>query len=234
MKHIEVVVAPELTPNYQVKEKLVVIIDVFRATTTMVAAMANGINQIKTCLEATDAIALKNKGYLVGGERNGVKVQGMDVDNSPLTFLQNKYAGNKLAMSTTNGTKAVAFSLEAKEIIIGAFVNLDAVVDYIFNSDLDVLLVCAGWKGKISTEDFMFAGAVLARLKNNYRLTDSSEIALGYYSKYKDKYQEQLVVCEHAMRLKKLNKNADVAFCIAKNTFVTIPKYNFELNCFVN
>ncbi|ANW97304.1 hypothetical protein AXE80_13825 [Wenyingzhuangia fucanilytica] len=233
MKKIEVVVAPEITSNYDVKGKLVVIIDVFRATTTMVTAMANGVNEIKTCLEVEEAIALKEQGYLVGGERNGEKVKGMDVDNSPLSFLNGKYANKKLAISTTNGTKAVEVSLAAKEIIIGTFANLTAVSEYIAQSDLDVLLVCAGWKGKMSTEDFMFAGAVIASLSNEYCNTDSADIAKSYFLKHALNYQQKLEGCEHALRLKKLNKLGDIAFCVQKDVFAIVPKFNSASKTFV-
>ena len=233
MKNIEVIVAPELTSNYDAAGKLVVVIDIFRATTTIVTAMANGVVEVKTCLEARDAIALKGKGFLVGGERNGIKVEGMDVDNSPLTFLNNTYANHRLAISTTNGTKAVDMSLEAKEIIIGAFTNLNTVVKYIKNSSLDVLLICAGWKGKMSTEDFMFAGAVIFQFSENLVLTDGSEIAMSYYEKYKNSYKEKLNLCEHALRLKKLGKQEDIDFCLQKDIHTIVPKFNKDLKVFV-
>lgn len=232
MKNIEVVVVPEITSNYDVEGKLVVIIDVFRATTTIVTAMENGVNEVKTCLEVDQAIALKKDDFLVGGERNGVKVKGMDVDNSPLSFLDKKYKNQKLAISTTNGTKAVDMSLDAKEIIIGAFVNLSAVAHYIKQSNLDILLVCAGWKGKMSTEDFMYAGAIVSLLSDEVVLTDSSEIALNYYEKNKECCQEKLNTCEHANRLKKLNKQRDMDFCIQKDLYNIVPKYNFSSQSF--
>ena len=232
MKIIEVVVAPELTLNYIVKDKLVVIIDVFRETTTIVTAMANGVKEVKTCLEAEAAITLKKQGFLVGGERNGVKVAGMDVDNSPLSFLDKKHVNKKLAISTTNGTKAVDVSLNAKEIIIGSFINLKAVVTYISKSKLDVLLVCAGWKGKMSSEDTMFAGAVISELTEEYKPTDSADIAKSYYLRYATNYQEKLNSCEHALRLKKLNKQKDIDFCIQKNIYTIVPKYNNKSQLF--
>ncbi|GGF63477.1 2-phosphosulfolactate phosphatase [Wenyingzhuangia marina] len=233
MKNIEVVVAPELTSCYQAKGKLVVIIDVFRATTTIVTAMANGVKEVKTCLEVDEAIALKKQGYLVGGERDGVKVDGMDVDNSPLSFLDGKYADKKFAISTTNGTKAVETSLDANEIIIGTFANLTAVCEYIAQSDLDVLMVCAGWKGKMSTEDLMFAGAVIATLPEEYCSTDSADIAKSYFLKYALNYKDKLDTCEHAFRLKKLNKQENIDFCVEKDLYTIIPKYNAISKTFV-
>lgn len=225
MKKLEVVVSPEITSDYVVEGKLVVIIDIFRATTTIVTAMENGIKEVKTCLEVKDAIALKNDGYIAGGERNGEKVLGMDIDNSPSSFLEGNYENKKLAISTTNGTKAVATSLKAREIIIGAFVNISAVVSYIKQSDLDVLLVCAGWKGKMSTEDLLFAGAVVSELSNEIVLTDSSEIALTYFLGSKPKLEHKLYTCEHAQRLKKLHKEKDLAFCIQRDVYTVVPKY---------
>ncbi|MDO3693942.1 2-phosphosulfolactate phosphatase [Wenyingzhuangia sp. chi5] len=233
MKNIEVVVAPEITPNYEVEGKLVVIIDIFRATTTIVTAMANGVKEVKTCLEVEDCIALKKQGFIVGGERDGVKVDGMDVDNSPLSFLDGTYAHQKFAISTTNGTKAIDMSLKAKEIIIGTFANLSAINEYINLSDLDVLLVCAGWKGKMSTEDFMFAGAVIASLPEQYCSADSADIAKSYFLKYVSNYKEKLDTCEHAFRLKKLGKQDNIDFCVQKDLYKIVPKYNTITKTFV-
>lgn len=233
MRNIEVVVAPELTTNYNPKGKLVVVIDVFRATTTIVTAMANGISEVKPCLEAKQAISLKQKGYLVGGERNGVKLKEMDLDNSPLSFLNGKYTNQKLAISTTNGTKAVDVSLTAEELIIGSFVNITAVVNYILKSELDVLLVCAGWKGKMSTEDFMFAGNVVSSTLDHFDLTDSSEIASSYYLTHQAKFIDKLNACEHAVRLKNLGKQKDIDFCIQKDIYDVLPIYHKDLMSFI-
>ena len=232
MKSIEVVTSPEQIEAYQPKGKLVVIIDVFRATTTMVTALANGVTKVKPCLEVNEAILQKNAGYLVGGERNGEKLPEMDVDNSPLTFLNNAYKHSKLAMSTTNGTKAVEMSLEAEEMILGAFVNLSAVVQYIQQSSLDVLLVCAGWKGKASTEDLLFAGAVIHQYPNLIENTDSAHMAATYFESCKKSLHQRLILCEHGQRLQQMNKQADVNFCIQIDQYAIVPKYNRVLESF--
>jgi len=232
MKNIQVVTSPEQIETYHPKGKLIVVIDVFRATTTIVTALANGVYKVKPCLEAKDAINQKKAGYLVGGERNGQKLSEMDVDNSPLTFLNNAYKNQKLAISTTNGTKAVEVSLEAEEIILGAFINLSAVVQYIKNSSLDVLLVCAGWKGKMSMEDLLFAGAVLNQYPNLIDNTDSAHMAETYFNSCKTSFHQRLILCEHGQRLQKMNKQADVNFCVQVDTYNIVPKYNSINKCF--
>ena len=148
---------------YDVRDKTVVIIDILRATSCMTTAFAHGINSITPFAKLEDCIAMKAKGYFTAGERDGKKVDGFDLGNSPFEYMEEKLKGKKIAFTTTNGTQAIAKAIEAREIIIGSFLNLSAITSHLLESNNKVLLVCAGWKGKVNLEDTLFAGAIVDR-----------------------------------------------------------------------
>lgn len=126
MRKVEVCFSPELIHLHELEGKIVVVVDIFRATSTMVAALAHGITEIKTFAELEECRAMANHGYLIAGERDGLTAPGFEMGNSPVAYLNGDFAGRKLAMTTTNGTQAIHKSAGALEILIGAFPNLAA------------------------------------------------------------------------------------------------------------
>lgn len=135
---------------YTVEDKSVVVVDILRATSSMVTAFAHGIESIYPVAKLEDCRAMKAKGYLIAGEREGEKVADFDLGNSPFEYMTENLKGKQIAFTTTNGTQAIAKSIGAKEIIIGAFLNLSAVAGHLIKSNNNVLIVCAGWKGKVN------------------------------------------------------------------------------------
>ena len=121
MRSIEVCFSPELIHLHEVTGKLVVVVDIFRATSTMVAALANGITEILPFADLESCRAMQDQGYLIAGERNGLTAPGFGLGNSPVAFLEGNYAGKKLAMTTTNGTLALEKSKGAVAILVGVF-----------------------------------------------------------------------------------------------------------------
>ena len=99
---------------YDVRDKTVVIIDILRATSCMTTAFAHGINSITPFAKLEDCIAMKAKGYFTAGERDGKKVDGFDLGNSPFEYMEEKLRGKKIAFTTTNGTQAIAKAIEAQ------------------------------------------------------------------------------------------------------------------------
>ena len=95
-------------------------------------------------------------------------MEGFDLGNSPFEYMDEKLKGKQIAFTTTNGTQAIAKSSGAKEIVIGSFLNLSAVANYLLKGENNVLVVCAGWKGKVNLEDTLFAGAVVELLGRSY------------------------------------------------------------------
>src|SRR5687767_2329393 len=177
MRTIDVCLSPDMMHLYKVQDHCIVVVDVLRATSCMTTAFAHGIESIAPFAQLADCLAMKEKGYFTAGERDGKKVEGFDLGNSPFEYQDPKLKGQKIAFTTTNGTRAIVKSLGAKEIIIGSFLNLTAVANHLRTINSDVLVVCAGWKGKVNLEDQLFAGALVELLKDE--ITPACDAPLG-------------------------------------------------------
>src|SRR6188768_1930193 len=121
MKTIDVCLSPDLMHLYKVHDRTVVVVDILRATSCMTTAFANGITEIAPFADLDACLAMKSKGYFTAGERDGKKVDGFDLGNSPFEYMDENLRGKKIAFTTTNGTEAIARSHGAREIIIGSF-----------------------------------------------------------------------------------------------------------------
>ncbi len=146
---------------------IAVVIDVLRASTTIVTALANGADRVVPVADVEAARRLASAAgptVLLGGERGGVRLPGFDLGNSPLEYPAARVAGRTVVITTTNGTAALAASRGAREILVGAIVNRTAVAEAVRRLACDgddVHLVCAGTDGAVSAEDVLAAGAIL-------------------------------------------------------------------------
>lgn len=171
---------PSLFEPSRLTGGLAVVIDVLRATTTIAYALENGARSIIPCESIEKAKSLREgkgdsamlasavgSGLLLGGERGGKPIPGFDLGNSPSEWSREAIAEREIVFTTTNGTLALLRCAWAERILLGSFANVQAVVDLILKESLPVHLVCAGTDGQISTEDCLFAGAVVDRLLTN-------------------------------------------------------------------
>jgi 2-phosphosulfolactate phosphatase len=161
----------------------------------------------------------------LAAERDGKVVEGFDFGNSPFAYAEDKVKDKTIVLTTTNGTYAIDESKKtAFQVIIGSFLNLDAVCNYLKSQDKDVFLLCAGWKNKFNLEDTLFAGAIVHHLKNeNYYLDDSSISADDLYNLAKHDLEAYTAKTSHSERLKKLGIEEDIKFCLNVNIATTIP-----------
>jgi len=220
MNTIEVCFTPELIHLHEVKGKLVVVVDIFRATSTMVAALAHGVTEILPFADLESCRAMQGKGYLIAGERDGLTAPGFELGNSPVAYLEGNYAGKKLAMTTTNGTLALEKSKGASEILIGAFPNLKATASYIQSRNLDVLIHCAGWKGRFNLEDSLYAGALVQALSSSHANQEDGALAMSsLFAKEGDNLTSYLAQASHAKRLQNHGIEADIDFCLSLNLY---------------
>jgi 2-phosphosulfolactate phosphatase len=225
MKKVEICFSPELIHLHSLKSKIVVVVDIFRATSTMVAALANGVSEIRTFADLEECRQMSDQGYLIAGERNGLITEGFELGNSPLAYLNDAYAGQKLAMTTTNGTLAISKSSEADEIVIGAFPNLSATVLYLQSKDQDVLIHCAGWKGMFNLEDSLYAGALAKSLEASHEATEDGALAMkALFEKEGHDLKGFLSQASHAKRLQNHNIESDIDFCLKLDLFPIIGK----------
>lgn len=223
-KILDICLTPDLIQHYDLNEKVVVIVDIFRATSTMVTALAQGIESIYPVATVEECKLLKEKGYLTMAERGGFKVDGFDLDNSPLTYLDLDLKGKKLAMTTSNGTLAISKSKTASEVIIGAFLNKNAVIEYLSKSEKDLIILCSGWRGRVNLEDTLFAGALAVELIDYYHFdNDACDIARSTYLLGQNNPKRFLYQATHYQRLVNMENEADIDFSLQENKYNILP-----------
>lgn len=162
-RQIDVYLLPALVEPAELSGKTVVVVDILRATTTIIQALAAGATQVVPCLEIEDArrIAAELIGPIVlGGERGGEQIPGFDLGNSPAEYRPQTVGGKSVVFTTTNGTRAMLHSRQARRVLLGAFVNFSAVCRELAGEER-IAMVCAGTDGHVTREDTLFAGAVV-------------------------------------------------------------------------
>ncbi len=220
MRTIDVCLSPDLIHLYKIEDHAVVIVDILRATSCMTTAFAHGVSAIAPFAQLDECREMKAKGFLTAGERDGKKVDGFDLGNSPFEYQQEKLRGQKIAFTTTNGTQAIVKSLGAKEVVIGSFLNLSAVAGHLHKSSHNILVVCAGWKGKVNLEDTLFAGALLEKLDGQVLAAcDAPLMAQHLYRSAKNNMVKFLENSSHVKRLDKLNIKKDIEFCLTPDQY---------------
>jgi 2-phosphosulfolactate phosphatase len=227
MPKVDVCFTPELLHLYQLEGRIVVVVDILRATSTIVTALQHGAKSVIPVEKLEVCKAYKEKGYIIAAERDGVTADGFDLGNSPFSYMDKAIMDKTIALTTTNGTLAIEKSKSADQIIIGAFINKKAVAEYLLEQKKDVLVVCAGWKGKFNLEDTLFAGALATYLKDDFILENDSVLASMWLHKQTSvNIKQYLLQSSHVQRLNNLNIQDDFEFCLQKNIYPNVPILN--------
>ncbi len=230
--NLQVVLSPALLPLYDLKDKVVVIVDILRASTSICVALDTGAKRILPVSTPKEALLFRDFDFLCAAERDAVKVEGFDMGNSPFDFLNPLIKEKSIAFTTTNGTKAIKLAREmgAGEILIGSFLNLTALCDHLIRIKKPVIILCAGWKDKFSLEDTLFAGAVVNRIKATREMdSDAALAAETLYESKKDDLENFVRQSSHAKRFKLLHlEHDDVNFCLQQDTMNIIPVLDGE------
>jgi 2-phosphosulfolactate phosphatase len=225
MKTIDVCLSPDLMHLYQVYDRTIVVVDILRATSCMTTAFAHGVDSIVPFANLEDCRAMRSKGYITSGERDGKKVEGFDRGNSPYEYMGELVKGKKIAFTTTNGTQAIEKSKGAKEIIIGSFLNLSTVAKHLLLNGSNILIVCAGWKGKVNLEDTLFAGALIEKLKGHIEPDCDAPLAAQHlYNLAKDDMVKFLSNSSHVKRLGRLHIHKDIEYCLTPDQYKVLPR----------
>ena len=226
---IDVVFLPKDTIGMDLSNSVCIVLDIFRATTCIVTAMANGCNRIFPVLAIEDAHALSSQigPALLAGERQSIKIEGCDLGNSPFEFCQDKVQGKTIIMTTTNGTVAIKATEGAYCTLIGSFLNVKAVCQRAIEYGKDILIVCAGTDGLFSLEDTLCAGLLvqLAKTEDEIQMTDSAVGALLMYTEAESKLIETAARSRNGKRLYDLNRMDDIKYCFGIDTLHLVPQY---------
>lgn len=222
--------SPALLHLYDVKDAVVVIIDVFRATSTIAAALYNGarcvvpVDTVPKALAAAEALD-----GIAAGERDGKIADGLQHGNSPLEYNPSFIQDKTLVLTTTNGTRLLHMALDngADTIITGSFPNLSAVCDFLLRQNKNVVLGCSGWKDRYNIEDTLFAGAVIHRIKESFTIhCDSSLTAETMYAEMKDDIVGHAPRFTHYHRLvERFGLIEDIRFCLTADVAPVLPLY---------
>ncbi|GAB4114966.1 MAG: 2-phosphosulfolactate phosphatase family protein [Candidatus Caldatribacteriota bacterium] len=231
MKDFEVILTPEEIDKKGLNHKLVIVIDVLRASSTIITALVKGSKGIIPVFNPEEAqqkkYHFKTEEILLGGERKGKKIKGFDLGNSPLEYLEEVVRDKLIIFSTTNGVKTLERVKNAQEVIIGSFLNLKTVADYCINFPEEVLLVCAGKEGKISLEDTTCAGMLINNFQARHLFSkierDSNLLAHLLYEKFGHNILKMLQVSEHGRYLCSLGYLKDLEFCAQTDIFNVLP-----------
>jgi 2-phosphosulfolactate phosphatase len=227
-QNLEICISPALFDLYDASCKVVVVVDIFRATTAICTAFDHGVSAIIPVAGLEDARAYQKKGYLIAAERDGIKPDFADFGNSPFNFMKPELENTTIVYSTTNGTKAIQLAASSEEVVIASFINLSAVANHLANSQRDVIILCAGWKNRLSLEDTLFAGALGALLIEHHDFKtdcDSVTAAMELWHTAKDDLMAYQTKFAHTHRLKKLMLDDVVEFCLTPDQTLKIPLF---------
>lgn len=226
-KRVEVCFSPNLYHLHKEEFEIVVVIDVLRATSAICTAMHKGIKSIIPIATLEEAFTYKKKGYIVAAEREGQIVEGFKFGNSPFAYMDPKLKGKTIVMTTTNGTKTINVAKkDSKTIVVGSFLNLDYLSEWLIDQNKNTLLLCSGWKDKFNLEDTLLAGAIAEKMLDSLKFEaheDSSIAAKYLFISAKSNYFGFLKSSSHRRRLKKLNLNRDIIYCLTPNQTPVVP-----------
>jgi 2-phosphosulfolactate phosphatase len=222
--------SPALLHLYDLNNSVVVIIDVFRATSTIASALYNGAKCVIPVDSVPKAIEIsKSIDGIAAGERDGIIAEGLQHGNSPLEYTREFIENKTLVLTTTNGTRLLHMALEkgADTIIAGSFPNLSIVCEYLLAEKKDVILGCAGWKDRFNLEDTLFAGAVISEIKDHFTIhCDSSLMAEIMYAKNKGNLLKFAPALTHYHRLvERFGLIEDIRFCLTRDIANVLPVY---------
>ncbi len=225
-KHIEVCFTPGEYEYFKGEYDIVVVIDVLRATSAICAAFDNGVNSIIPVATVEEAKEYQAKGFLVGAERKGQIVDGFDFGNSPYSYMKEEFRGQDIVLSTTNGTKALSIASNAPTVVVGSLLNLDALCQWLEEQEKNTLCLCSGWQDKFNLEDTVCAGAISEYLISTGKFTSDEDSSIAAKYLYLSAWVNPigyLKSSSHRRRLKNLNLNEDIKYCLTPNQTDVIP-----------
>jgi len=237
MNNLEVVFTPEEIKNRRLSDKLIVVIDVLRASSTIITALAYGCRGLVPILSPEQAKEkaqqFKKEEVLLGGEREGRKIKGFDLGNSPREYQKEIVEDRIIIFSTTNGVKTLERIRGAFRIIIASFLNLQATFNYCSKFQGDILLACAGKEGYFSLEDTVCAGMLINSLRDIYSDTcqgvDANLTAQVLYKKFGNNILEMLRKSQHGQYLESIGLRKDLEFCSQLDIFNIVPIFRDSL-----
>ena len=229
IKELEVFTSATSFQEDEMRGKTAVMIDVLRASSTIVTALANGAKGVIPVADmgagSKISQSMDTENILLCGEKDGEKIEGYDLGNSPFEYTPELVNGKTIILNTTNGTKALMRASHARHITVGSFLNLGSVVEYLKHKER-IILVCAGWRGRLSLEDLLCAGNIIYELTSGElpdTAFDGAKVAFGLYEKFGDDIEKTVQSSNHAHRLQDIVGAEDLSYCSRVNVMDVLP-----------
>jgi len=231
MPTISAVSLPDHLDTAGLSDRIAIVIDVLRATTTIAHALDQGASCVVPVgsVDGARIVAHDRPNTLLCGERSGVKPDGFHLGNSPSEYIQSTIRGMDLVLTTTNGTRALQMCADAHSVYTGSLTNLDALCDEVRSQDRDIVLVCSGTDRRVSLEDCICAGLIAEDLQTSHHLDDSAR--LQFYAArgaidHRGGLSEAIASSFHAKRLIDMGFGDDVRDAAGLGTSLCVPCFD--------
>jgi 2-phosphosulfolactate phosphatase len=229
-RQVHVHLAPTLVVPDQLAGGVAVVIDVLRATTTIIHALAAGCDCVRPCATVEEARHLADHmpagKSLLGGERGGLAVPGFDIGNSPGEYTAQRCKGITIVLTTSNGTRALLHASSAERVLLAGFVNYSAVCEQIRAEKRPVHIVCAGDAGGVALEDTLLAGAIVDYLVGlpDVEVDDGARLAWDCFELHGRHLEEAFRLSGGGARLRLLGYDEDIRACARVDGYHLVPE----------
>lgn len=234
--HIDVIANVGETRSIDLANRIVIVIDVLRATSTIITALAHeaiGVVPVETVGQAKQCSTAED---WLGGERFCKKIAGFHAGNSPYEYMGDSISGKRIIMTTTNGTRAIQKAARADHILAGSFINAHVCAQAALSLRKDIALLCAGTQDTFALEDGLCAGLLVHELMNRTTLppsavtmNDLGTMLLSAFLYHEHNLQQVVANCASGKRLIKLGFERDIAYCTSMNTVPLVPYFNQQM-----
>jgi 2-phosphosulfolactate phosphatase len=232
MRKIEVAFSTLLFDLFDKKDKIIIVTDILRASSAICTAFQNGVKEIIPVATVEEAREYKNQGHLIACERDGLVLDFADFGNSPFNFTPEKVKDKSIVYSTTNGTQAVQKAFpQAHKVIIASFVNFHFINNWLSKQDKDILILCAGWKGKFCLEDSVHAGAIADFLLQTNHFTtdcDATKAAVDLWKMAKTDLLTYVNKAAQKSRLAANDLDDVIPYCVKLGNATVLPVFDGE------
>jgi 2-phosphosulfolactate phosphatase len=230
---LNVFLSPLIVDELYFKGKATVVIDVLRATSTIVTAINNGVKEIVPVASIEFAVKVSGGMFggqtLLGGERNTKKIEGFALGNSPFEYTKEVIEGKSIVFYSTNGTKAIAKAKFSEQLFICSFLNITAIAKHLISLNTNLEIICAGRNNSLSLEDSVCAGMLVSKLQEHFgdlEINDSAKAALIMCEKFNGDINSMLQSSDHGTILIENGFEADLEYCSKIDMLDTVPYYS--------
>jgi 2-phosphosulfolactate phosphatase len=225
---LEVCLSPAIYDRHADDENIVVIVDILRATSSICAAIHNGVKSILPVATVEEAFEMKKQGFMVASERDGYVLDFADFGNSPFNFTPEVVQGKEIVYSTTNGTRCIHMASHSRAVVIGSFLNISSLANWLTQQNAPVLIFCASWKDRFSLEDTVFAGALSERLLNSGKfesVCDAVTASIDLWSIAKNDLYGYIQKTAQKGRLASKGLDDCIEYCLTSDQTGVVPVF---------